>query len=245
MKLKLMIKILSLLFLLIFSIPLYSQNKDIEKRYKEIYLKAQREYGIDQELVSGIYYENKYYKSIGHPFFLEDEFYKGELVFKGKVYDAIEMKYDVYEQQLLINYLIENKSLWIILPNEFISEFRFNNAYFKKYHFEGMQTGFYQVIGTSNSLKCLYFWSKNRNDSDHLRTHFSYEFTKEKKTSYLLIDDKLIRYYNNSSFLKQFPEEIRSDIKKYINSNNIKVMKGDDNTIEALIDFCCKLKAPQ
>lgn len=240
-----MLKLFSLLFFSICFTSLFSQYKDVETIYKAIYLKTQSDFGIDQVLVNGISYENKYHTAIGHPFFLEDKFNTGKLVYRGRSYTDIEMKYDVYEHQLVINYSSENQNFWIVLPNEFISEFSIKDKNFKKYSFENMQPGFYQVLSSPETIKCLYYWRKNRNNSDHRKFYYSYEFSKDKRTSYLLIDNILSQYHSNSSFLKLFPVEIRSDIKKYISTNKIKVTKSNDKVIEELVDHCFKLKALQ
>ena len=120
------IKLLSLLIFSIFFTTLFSQNIEVEKIYNEIYHKTQSIYGIDLELVSGVIYKNKRNITIGHSFFFEPQFYKGELVFRGKLYNNIEFIYDLFKQQILIKYAIDSNKIWLFLPYEFTSEFSFN-----------------------------------------------------------------------------------------------------------------------
>ena len=237
------IKLFSLLFFSIFFTTLFSQNIEVEKIYKEIYHKTQSIYGIDLELVSGVVYNNKHNVTIGHPFFSEPQFCKGEMVFRGKPYHNIELIYDLFKQQILINYTTDSNKIWLFLPSEFIFEFSFDNKRFKKYSFKGLPARFYQVIGNPDSVMCLYYWKKNRRSVGHTESGFLYKYTNEMKTSYLLMDNKLSQYKNNVSFIKLFRDEIRGDIKKYIHNNHIfNVTRSSDRKVSELIDYCYQLK---
>ncbi|OFY70135.1 MAG: hypothetical protein A2Y71_12340 [Bacteroidetes bacterium RBG_13_42_15] len=132
------------------------QNSDLGGTYAKLYESFRKTYSFDQELVNGIFYENPYWKALGHPFLLENQFYTGTLVYHGKRYDHVEMKYDIYEQKMLINYQFNDKQLNILLLNEFISEFSFNGKMFGFFSFSEMKPAFFQVIAGGNDLKCLY-----------------------------------------------------------------------------------------
>lgn len=238
------IKLYSLLFFSMFFTTLFSQNTEVEKVCMEIYHKTQRIYGIDLELINGIIYNNIYKRAIGHPFFLEPKLYKGELLFRGKSYNDIELIYDLFRQQILINNTTDSNEIWLFLPSEFISEFSLNNKRFKKYSLNGLPARFYQVIGNTDSIMCLYYWKKNRRTVGHTEAGYLYEYTNEMKTCYLLMDNKLSRYKNNYSFIKLFPDEIKGDIRKYIQNNHIlNVTRSSDIKISELIDYCYKLKS--
>lgn len=230
-------------FLLIkYPITGYAQENNPERKvnYHELYKSVQEEYGFDQVLVNGIFYEDYYRNAIGHPFFLENQFYTGTLVFRNKRYENIKMKYDIYEQQLVIYYVLFNSNVWVILPNDFISEFSLNGKTFRKYSFGEENSEFYQVIYDSKNLKCLYSWTKSRTDSYHQRTYNSYKFSDSKMKSYLFLDNALNEFYNNNSFVKIFPQAFQDRIKKYIKSNKIKVRVNDEQTTKLLI-YCNEL----
>jgi hypothetical protein len=237
------IKLYSLLSFSIFFTTIFSQNTEVEKVYEEIYHKAQRIYGIDLELVNGIIYNNIIKRTIGHPFFLEPRLYNGELVFRGKSYNNIELIYDLFRQQILLNYKTDSNHFWIYIPSEHISEFSLFNKNFQKYSLKGLPTGFYQVIGKADSMMCLYYWKKNRRTVGHTETGYLYEYTNEMKTCYLLMDNKISRYTSNFSFVRLFPDEIKRDIRKYIRNNHIlNVTRSSDVKVSELIDYCYKLK---
>jgi hypothetical protein len=208
--------------------------------WNELYKSVVNEYGFDQVLVNGIFYEDDLLGKIGHPFLFENRFYQGTLIFRGNEYKGIEMKYDIYDQQLLI-YVTQNYSnAWIIPPNAFISAFSFDGKAFVKYTLKG-EPKFYQVVFDSEKLKCLYYWLKSRYDSDHERKFYSYGFTESARKSYLLLNDILLEYKNNSSFVRLFPQEIKYQIERYIKSNRIKVNKCDDSVVQKLIIYCNSL----
>lgn len=95
---------LSLLFIFILS-PGYSQVQTTEagNEYLAIYNSVKDQFGIDPLLMNGIYYENPYYNAKGHPFLGDGEFYLGSVNFRNKQYEDVNLKYDIYNQQLIID----------------------------------------------------------------------------------------------------------------------------------------------
>lgn len=235
--------IFTLCFILfVISFSGYSQEWSpyIDNYYSELYNYIQTEHKSDQVLVNGLYYDNYYRNAIGHPFIFEDVFYKGTFVYQNKQYKGLDMKFDIYEHILLISYILNNRNIRFIPINDFISEFRLNEMYFKKYSFPGMAPEFYQVIADYDNIKCLYYWFKKRTESSHFRVITSYQFYKSEKTRYLVLDNELLKYRNKFSFIRLFPQEKRYEIRKYLKSENIKILKSDDDSIRKLIDYCHK-----
>lgn len=231
-----------LLFHFVFHGSLFAQNSDLKINYNQLYESIRTEYGLNQEFVNGIYYENYYLGSLGHPYLFDDQYYNGDIIYRNKIYKDVLMKYDIFKQQIIIYYSYDNSNLQFILPNEFISEFYLNDKSFRKCSFPGIETGFFQVIHSdSEKLKCFYYWSKQRYNSYHNKDYGSYKFTDSKRKSFIMIEGSLLAYNNKNSFIKIFPKEIQLKIKKYINLNKIKVMKTDDHKMTGLIDYCAAL----
>jgi hypothetical protein len=117
-------------------------------------------YGPDQHLINGIEYINLHIRSEGHKFLAEDKFYRGRVVIDKKVYKDVFLKYDIFNQQVLL--LIQHPSggnKQIILNNIRIDEFEINGRIFHKYTFPHTGTLFYQVIG-NDEMACLYHFKK-------------------------------------------------------------------------------------
>jgi hypothetical protein len=214
----------------------HSPNAKVDY-WNELYKSVVNEYEFDQVLVNGICYEDEYLGTVGHPFLFEDQFYKGTLIYRGGEYKGLDIKYDIYKQQVIL-YIRQNNSIaWIIPPNDFISAFSLGDKLFVKHTFEGVPR-FYQMIFDTEELKCLYYWSKLRYNSDHKRYYYSYRFTDSERKTYLIVDDVLKKYGDNRSFVRLFPQESQMRIKQYIKNNKIKVAKSSDVEIEKLVTYC-------
>jgi hypothetical protein len=232
--------VISSLFLLNLCLSSYSQEPaPIAKTgcWNELYKSVADAYGFDQALATGMCYEDDYQGKVGHPFLFEDQFYKGTLKFRGRAYQGVEIKYDIYKQQVIL-YIMQNSSVaWIIPPNEFISSFSLNDKWFEKFTFhEG--SGFYQVVFDTPEMKCLYHWSKLRYDSDHKKDFNSSRFTESERKTYLLVDNDLKKYSDNKSFVRLFPQKNRQQIKQYMKNNKIKVSRSSESEIVKLLTFC-------
>ncbi len=232
--------IISSLFLLNPCLSSYAQEQSPNAKdgyWNELYKSVVNEFGFDQVLVNGIHYEDGYWGKVGHPFLFEDKLYKGTLIYREREYQGVDLKYDIYKQQVIL-YIMQNNSIaWIIPPNDFISAFSLRDKLFVKHTFEGVPR-FYQVVFDTEELKCLYYWSKLRYDSDHKRSYYSYVFTNSDRKTYLILDDVIKKYSDNRSFVSLFPQESQVRIKQYIKNNKIKVAKSSDDEIEKLVTYC-------
>jgi hypothetical protein len=235
--------ILSLSFLFFYpSVIVQAQSHDDSIDYSKLYKYVMDEYGFDQVLVNGIFYEDKYWKKDGHQFFPEDQLYKGTLMFRGKEYKGIEMKYDICDQQLILYISFNNLTVRVVPSNDFISAFSLGDRYFSKYNFEG-EPRFYQVVFDTDKLKCLYYWFKQVRETDDggNSSYYYYEFTDSEKKNYLKINGTFEMYRNNRSFTELFPQEIRDMVKKYMKANRIKVVKSTDERMAELLTYCNSL----
>ena len=208
----------------------------------ELYNLIEAEYGFDQELVTGIFYVNRYLKALGNPFFGDNNFTKGTIVFRNKIYQNVNLKYDMYEHKLLVNYQMGYKQVNFLLPNKFISHFGFDNKFFEYFDFKDIDSGFYQVISDKNELKCLYYWYKKRSVSNHIRAYSSFEFSESLRKSYLLSTGKIMSFTGNKSFVRFFNEKDRPLIKSYIRQKHIKVKSCDDTEMFKLITYCSSVE---
>lgn len=231
---------ISSLFLLNPCLSSFAQGQSpdaTDGNWNELYKAVVNEYGFDQVLANGIHYEDDSRGKTGHPFLFEDQLYKGTLMFRGREYQGVDIKYDIYKQQVVLCIMQNNSFAWIIPPNDFISAFSLGDKLFVKHTFQGV-SGFYQVVVDTEGLKCFYYWSKSRFGSDHLGDYYSYRFTDSDKKTYLFMDDVLKKYSDNRSFVSLFPQESQVRIKQYIKNNKIKVAKSSDAEIEKLITYC-------
>jgi hypothetical protein len=205
----------------------------------ELHELATEFYGPDQHLVNGIEYVNLHIRSSGHKFLDEDRFYEGRVVIDNKVYHHVFLKYDIYNQQVLL--LIRSTSgghKQIIMNTLRIDEFEINGRIFRKYTFPDAGTRFYQVIG-SNEMACLYHFSKLEILNPVDRYTIS-KFTEEKKKSYLYCQSDLNKFKSARSFVRIFPDH-QPEIKAFIRKNKSRFRKLNDSQMLSLICYCNSL----
>lgn len=210
--------------------------------YNELYRFVLDKYGFDQVLANGVVYKDMYWKKEGHQFLGEDRPYAGNLVFRGKEYKGLEMKYDICNQQIIVfvkhNYL----QVGIVPPDDFISTFSLEDKSFSKYDFSG-EPLYYQVVFDSDKAKCLYHWSKQALEtaSGGNYKYYHYEFTDSKRKSYLYLNGSFELYRNNRSFRDLFPQDIKTRIWQYLKANHINVLKSSDEKMTELMTYCNSL----
>jgi hypothetical protein len=226
---------------LIYLQSFYAQSTDkIDSAVLKWKLFFNQSYGTDYNLVNGIRYLNLYPSAEGHPFFGEDRFYNGKLVINKKVYQDVEFKYDIYNQEIILQYhYFTGSTDDIILIKEFIDEFEMDGKLFRKYTFPENIPRFYQVVSQGSNINCLYYWSKDLLKGSSVQSFFKY--SPEKKISYLVIDNKINPFRGRKSFVKIFPSKYQKEIRLYLRSNKIWLRDASDMTIQKLFIHCNKL----
>jgi hypothetical protein len=231
-----------LLFVLSFYLSVHAQgkSKSVYIDYIELEKIVLNEYGFDQVLVNGIRYRDSYSRKIGHQFLLDDKLFSGSVVYKGKNYSGLELKYDICDQQLILFLKQDHAEVSLISPTDFISAFTLGDKYFSKYNLDG-KSKFYQQVYDSGKLKCLYYWSKHKQETIKGNSTVYIEFSDNKRKNFLIMNGILKDYHNNSSFEKIFPKDIKGRIKQYMNEKHIRVKKSNEEAIAKLLDYCNSL----
>jgi hypothetical protein len=196
-------------------------------------------YGPDQHLVNGIEYANLHLRSEGHKFLDEDRYYPGRVIIDGKAYDDVSLKYDIFNQHLIL--LVPFRSgghKQIILNNMRIEGFELNGRVFRKYTFPKTGTRFYQVIG-SEQMACLYHFSKQE-ISNPVDNYTLSKFSEVQKKSYLYWQSALHEFKGKRSFVRIFPEH-QPEIRAFIRKNRFRVRKLNDTDMNWLIYHCYSL----
>lgn len=197
-----------------------------------------KSYGPDYSLINGVQYAFLYSDVEGHPFFGEDKFHKGSLVLNKKEYQEVYLKYDLYNQNLILQFeLYSGGKDQILLKKKNIEEFRIDGKLFRKYSFPEKGTRYYQVV-SKGDIFCLYFWKKHL---DHSTLNSTYHFTKQTKKSYLVKNNKAYIFRGRRKFRKIFPGEYSRDIRKYFRKNDIRIRREPDGRMQDLLEFCNQL----
>jgi len=227
---------LTLLLLLTHSAVHAQVDSSQQFLFNQIYLAAEKEYGIHQELINGLLFEPKHQDAIGHPYFLDFYSNQGSVIYGGKRYSNLNLRYDIYDQKLMLIYVVNQLEYKLYLQKEFITGFKVENKTFIKEAFAANEEAkYYQVFGEDLPTKILYFREKGlsklyANNSDEKK--FS-----EQKETYVLSNGELLSFKGNRSFASKFSSERAKAIKQYLRTNKIKVKLADDDQMERLIEF--------
>jgi len=209
------------------------QAADRDLQVADIYHDAIEAYGVNPQLKNGVYYENFYYNAVGHPFLLEEGYQQGTVTYRDRHYDNVQLRYDIFSQQLLILHDGEEEVLQNYLAPEFVSDFSIGPLFFIKLDGPAGTPGFYQEVARGDGILCCYGWYKSRSEN-HEGNYMKYVFGDQKFRRYLVIGGEFTRYRTNRSFLRALPAEVRQEARAYIKANNIKVNHAGDDMMQEL-----------
>jgi len=200
---------------------------------------CERKYGSDTDLVNGEKYFYPYRNAMGNPFFFENP-RKAVITIHEKEFDDQMLRYDIYNQELVLDYTdLYGASSSLVLRNEWVESFSFENQRFVKMVGPDGKAGFFQEVD-NGPIACVYRWSKNYqlNLTSGVQ---GYYFTEPVRESYLVIDGHFHPYRNNSTFIKVFNADSRKQIKQFMRQSRIKVKRAPDSQIRHLVEYCNSL----
>ena len=200
-------------------------------------------YGLDPLLFNGKYYT--YFLPAGTggtQFFGGSEFEKGLVVIRGVTYENLLLKYDVFNQQLILQYKTNSGAdNQIVISDAWLESFNLGNTHFEMLAIQDSVKRIYQVLG-SGPDRILYSWRKELT-LDSRTGATNHVFSDSKKETYLLTGSRLLKYKNNRSFAALFIPSKQAALKKQLRLQRIKMQKASDWTINELINFCNTLSS--
>jgi hypothetical protein len=223
----------------VISPPLLGQDSGVDSQQGYLEL-VELAYGQDQELVNGMQYYNRNPRSMGHPYLLEGWAHQGSVTIRGELYSPIWLKYDIYAQQVEVDYrTTSGGENTVILVGDRVDDFTIGNSYFKKMRIEEDQTDdpsqfqFYQVLGGGRMVWYIRWEKKLVPVSGDSR--FSEEFTTPKRDYLLEFDGSVSAFQNKKSFVKLFPKAVQKDIKRLMNKNHLLIRTASPEQLELFI----------
>jgi hypothetical protein len=195
-------------------------------------------YGLDPLLYNGKY--NSYFipsGTGGTPFFNGPDFLTGYVTIRGVSYDNLWLKYDVFNNQLILQYKTSaGADNQIILSDAWLETFDLGGSHFEMLAIQDSIKRIYQVMGTGPN-RILYSWSKSL-DLDTRLGAINHVFSASKKETYLLSGSKLLKYKNNRSFVALFEPSKQPALKKFMRQKKTNVKKASDLVMTELINYC-------
>ncbi len=213
------------------SLEAQQQTNDPSQEYAAL---VEWAYGQDQELVNGLQYYNRHPRSLGHPYLLEGWVHQGSVSLRGKLYEGIWLKYDIYDQHVEVEYRTMNGAdNQVILVSDRVDNFSIGTYFFEKLELEEEQEQFYQVIGEGRMVWYIRWKKKLVPVSGDSR--FIEEYTSPKRSYLLKLDGSIHQFNSQKSFVQIFPKDVQKDLKKLIKSNNIRIRAASTEQLELFI----------
>lgn len=195
-------------------------------------------YGLNQELYNGRRYI--YFPPLqtgGHQFLEKESFSEGSVSIRGKLYTDLLLNFDIYHQQLVIRYSNQlGATEQLIISDAWLQAFSFGGKEFKYLQMPDSSFKIAQVIG-EKPFEILVFWHKDLS----LDTKFgatNHSFSKALKKTMLRNNELMLGFKNKRNFLKLFPKDFQSDLKKYMRKQHFSFKKSSDEAIAELLLFC-------
>ena len=227
------------MILVLMALVWLSDIKAQQQSITDYLAECERLYGSAANLVNGEKYFYPYTRSDGDPFFFSEP---RQVVIKvhEKEFAGQLVRYDIFNQQVVLDFNdIYGGTTSLVLRNEWVESFSFEEHLFKRMKGPEGDAGYFQVV-VDGPISCVYTWSKsyllNLNSGVQ-----SYYFTDPLKESFLVISNTFFPYRNNRTFLKAFDSGQQKTIKQFMRQSKVKVNKSPDWQMRHLIEYCNSL----
>jgi hypothetical protein len=176
----------------------------------------------------------------GNPFLFSDDFLPGQLLIMDRQYTGQLLKYDIFNQQLLLNFTTTSGANEVIVVSEaWLQSFSVADREFILRNDIEKNIGIYQIIG-DGKLEILCKWEKKL-ELMGVTGNSYYEFRGPFKKMYLQKGDSLFNFKNNRTFLDLMEPSHRNDIRKFMRAERIRLKKASDDKLNKLIGYCNSL----
>ena len=191
-------------------------------------------YGLDQELLNGIQFVNRYKRCLGHPYFTEDRLEDGSLTIRGSVYGDLLLKYNLVTQDLELEYLnSQGMTNRIIVIADFVENFRYGRYQFLKLEMEDGEEKYYQVINT-DQFTCFVHWFKNIVPVVN-NINYAEECTDANRVFWLEREGEVDIFRNRREFIALFPDEYRKAIRKKFSRDMFRFSNTSPENLEHIL----------
>jgi hypothetical protein len=172
----------------------------------------------------------------GHAYFWDFDFQKGWVVYDHALYENIQMKYDVYKDQLIVAPKgLTGISIALFSPR--ISEFSFNGYRFVRANLaedtKPYSTGFYQEL-VKGKLTALVKRIKTIEEKTS-GASVTYSFVEEAKY-YLCKQGSCYPIRSKDNILEVMKDQ-RKEVQQYLSKNKLNYRKQPEQTIKAVAEF--------
>ncbi len=177
-----------------------TRSNGVYEHYENLYVAS---------ILTGKGYYSDYRGAENHPYFQSDDLEFGILSYAGVIIRNIEIQYDLYTQQIVVQLESKNDTQLIIVDSEKLSDFSIKNYEFKNIRTDSvMDGGFYQLAykGALSSLLIKRTMDrKEETNTQEIKVKFTpkneYYIKNQFGSFHVNSKKKLLKAYNSSSEL--------------------------------------------
>lgn len=226
----------SVLFLVISrgGLPEFNQAS---KTYSNV---IQQDLSDKQILLNGRIWWNQYSNVTGDPFFLVNLFLKGSVTFNGRKFDNLDLKYDIYNDELILS----TKSNPVIIMNkEMVDSF---SMVLGNRIFYIINTGTDTSSVLRGYVNVLYhgpssLYVKFRKKIQPLAVDGKKDLFYQEHLVYLRIGQEIMPVKGKKKLMSQM-EDKKKEIRDYLKNNRIKVIQKDPYTFIPVLKYYDSIK---
>ncbi len=193
-----------------------------------------------QTLYNGKAWRNLYYRVKGDQFLFKSDFMPGSVTIHGKEFNNIQVKYDIYTDELLT---FTDHGIIIQLNKEMIDLFnmKYNDRvyYFKRMDGDSLNSlsGYVNILYDGPSS----FYIKYRKEILTLAVENKYDLFNEIDKIYLQKDGKILLINSKKEFLGLLKDQ-KQQVHSFIKTNKIRITKKNPESFKPVIEYYDKIR---
>jgi len=201
-------------------------------------------FNTDNEIINGEMwvYQKKYE---GHPFWKENVWYNGYVIFKGERFDSLAIRYDIQTNNVIVFKKILNEARAYKLNSEYLEKFALYDT------FENDTVVFHYISLNENSNKsiyakvydgkCKYYIQYKKNINNIISDKYTGEYLFS-PILFAKIENDFVEFGSKSEFLDLFDNQ-KSEIKKFMRQRRIKFKKQSPENLKIVFQYYDTLTA--
>ena len=214
------------------NIPFSVRNQFFNKQKQNLKDTINRRTSIESPFIIGCYYNPVTNSESNHPYFKENKWVKGSLLYQDVLYTVEHLKYDIeIDKPIYLKYGKDNTMNCVALDKNFICEFCILNSSFRYYNGlkndtgRKLKAGYYEVV-YDGKLKFLV-----RNEKSETMNDFS-----STTDLYLLKDSTMIEISSMGNLIRQLKDKEKT-VKEFVKVNSLKLNKSDYTSAYRILKF--------
>ncbi|MFY0687371.1 MAG: hypothetical protein JXQ90_09410 [Cyclobacteriaceae bacterium] len=196
------------------------------------------------EIYEGTLARSSSVSAIAHQFYGNMEWASGQIEYNGRVYDDVQMLYDVYTDVLLVKNVAAKDQFEpaIRINQNRIDAFRLNEAQFTQLRDDapqGISNGIYEVVFQGDKIELLAKRVKLKKMSSGMSGVGDVDYYHQDRY-YMFYDSVYVELKSNKSLYEVFPE-MSNELKSLVKEMSINVKKQVDTDLVNLMGKCEEL----